>query len=320
MADGRPHLPAGGPPPLRVWAIVAGILLVSCAFAIPPFLRYRAGVEEAFRTACEERLAGFSKRCATGAAPRVVAIGSSLLHCATCSDGAMELLSRRDGEGELRFLRLASIQSSIDQYLPILDRIAAAPPQILLIESDLLYYRWRQLTVAAELNDYADYCRREIKACLVRAGMERQRGQRNIDPERLLEDGDLDYYAERTNRFLRDYRRSIEERDPRGTLPPGDPILVRLRHLTGLGVHVVLLEMPRTRQADAVVPPLHLKRADALRRQLERECGVQVLRYPGRFPFSMYRDFSHLTNAGAERYSRWLLARVADIAERREVR
>lgn len=123
----------------------------------------------------------------------------------------------------------------------------------------------------------------------------------------------LSFHPSRNAQFLRSYSEYIVNREPRGALSQGDPILALLKQARDRGIRVILLDLPRSRRAETIIPALHRQKARELRRQLEQECGVRPLEFPHRFPLEMYRDYSHLTEPGAEQYSMWLIARTAEM-------
>jgi hypothetical protein len=313
VADGGARAPAGAPPPpLAVWGIVAGILLVAFLLPLFPYLRNHVDAERAFRGACANRIADFTARCDAlrSPEPRIVAVGGSLLACATRFDEAMDDLSRREGDGEIRFLRLARVWSSIDQFLPVKDRIFAARPDVLLIDAEILTYRMKPATVSNAIHEYAEYCRQWIKL-LLKGGGHRQITENQPDRMALLGAEVFESPVIRDARLFSWYRGVIVNREPRGLLPPGDPILALLYEARNRGIRVAVLDLPRSRQAADIIPASHRQKAGELRRQLERECGVRFLDYPRQLPLAMFRDYSHLSATGAELYSRWLLARVS---------
>jgi hypothetical protein len=291
-------------------------VLAVCILALPPFLRYRAAVERDFRSVCMERIGDFTAHCAARSAPasRIIAIGGSLLICAVPSDEEMESLAQHEGYGEIRFLRLSRIQSSFEHFLPMMERVIAARPDILLIDSDILSFRLQQPEHSKWLEEYGEFCRERLKESLHR--FDRHRSQSRSDREMAALTGAalLDSLPARNAQFFSSYREVIVHRKPRGALSPGDPILARLKLARARGIRVILLELPRSRQAEMIMPARHLQKSRELRRQLEQECGVRTLEFPYRFPLDMYRDYSHLTGPGAERYSRWLIAQTVEMA------
>lgn len=301
-------------PPLRVWYAVALVILIVVLVTIPPFLWHRETIEQGFLRSCTTRLHAFSNRCrgSNGDEPRIIALGSSLVACGMLCDERMESCVQRERLGTVHFLRLARAKSSVEHFLPVLEQVLNVAPDILLIDADSILYRFQAGPFQPLLGDYADYVRSIARRQLLRVmGV--------VDTRRELPallDADFEFTAQQNSETFRLYASAMKNREACGLLPPGHPVIQLLRRARARGIRVVLVEMPRSRQAESVIPTAHLARNKALRGQLERECGVIFLKHPERFPLDRFRDFSHLNQAGAEQFSRWLMAESEKISIR----
>ena len=278
-------------PPLRVWAAAALAFVAFLGMA----LHREAGLRAARTQARAARIQAFA------AVPgrRVIALGSSPLGADLLDEARMAALSRQSGGAGFTWLMLSMPNGTMEGFLPDLDGIIRAHPEVLLIEADLLYYRPTWSSPSA-------FPARAAEGFLMRL-KEHRRPATRPDPGPPAPAPDLAHGSEQ----LRAYGSSLEQREPRGALPEGDPVLARLRQARAGGIRIVLVEFPRYGQAQARIPVRHRDRAGLTRAQLARECGARVLAFPEPLDLASYSDYSHLTQAGAARYSAWLAAELA---------
>ena len=292
-------------PPLVVWAGVAIGFLMFLLAASRMTLVNRARRARSLDQACASRLRHFGG----SPAPRVIALGSSLLTRATVADRRMGELSRREGGPDLHWLLLSKNSSSMDTFQPVLDRILETRPQVLLVEADLLYFMLDGTRPWPTLAELAQECRTRIRRSLTLEAT-----LRDFDPELLIrEELPPDRKLPQDAGALRAFALGLGHRQPRGPMAKDDPILLSLRRAHDRGTRIVLLELPRFQGAEASIPVWHLELAGALKAQLARECGARILVYPGRFALDHYLDFSHLNQAGAEQLSPWLVKELAGL-------
>ena len=127
-------------PPLAVWLIVAALLAAIFLLSLPAFNRYRIA-DRAFYEASLSRLASLSARENGGKKPlRVIAIGSSSMGKAVFMDNDMEALAGKHGLERFEFMRLTRPLGGIKEFMPLLDGIYSAAPDIILMESDSAFY------------------------------------------------------------------------------------------------------------------------------------------------------------------------------------
>lgn len=298
--------------PLRVWGGVAAVFLTLLALLSLTAARHRRRNDGDFRRVCSARLQSFASRCSPdrGQVPRIIALGSSLLARATLGGERMEALSRSQGGPGLRWLALTRGSSSIETFLPALDGILEARPELLLVEADLLYYRPERTRLPASLRSTAQDAVDQMKRRLLRAlGIKRGSTPDPMDP--VFQEGAPDPPFDQNAGKFRQYLDSLRHREPRGRVDTDDPLLAFLGQARHRGIQVLLLEVPRFWKAEKGIPASHRVQARNLRDQLEAECGVRTLGFPHPFPLDRYRDFSHLSQAGADTYSRWLLGELA---------
>lgn len=289
--------PSPQAPPLRVWAAAVlgflGFLLV--------LLHREAGMRASRIQARVARIEAFA--AVPGA--RVIAIGSSPLGSDLLDEARMGDLSRRAGGPGLAWLSLSVPNGTMEGFLPDLDRIIAARPELLLVDADMLYYRptW---------SSPSSFPARAAEDFLMGLKANRRRAAIPHDPAPKAPGPDPDHGPEQ----FRAYGTYLEQREPRGVLALGDPILARLRQARSRGIQLVLLELPRFGPAEARIPARHRAQAGLTKAQLARECGARILVYPDRLPLTCFSDYSHLTASSAAGYSAWLAAELAGCAGR----
>jgi len=279
-------------PPLRVWAAAALGLLAFLLLV----LHREAGQRAARNQTRAARIQAF----AAAPGPRVIALGSSPLGSDLLAEARMEALSKRAGGTGFAWLSLSMPNGTMEGFLPDLDRILAAPPEVLLVDADLLYYRPTWSSPSAFPARAAEDFMRGLKE-------RRQPPVPRPEPAPRTPGPDPDHGPEQ----LRAYVSYLAQRQPRGLLPQGDPVLARLLQARVQGIRIFLLEFPRYGEAEARIPARHREQAGLTRAQLERVCGARALVFPEPLPLACYSDYSHLTGAGAERYSAWLKTELA---------
>lgn len=283
-------------PPLRVWAATASVCLITGLVFFLMFRNYLAGVKKEFVTSGPERIGAFSQ--SGPGAQRVIALGTSLMYFDTFFDGKMDAFARSRGYERLRFLRIARARGSFEYFSPLLESILAARPDVLIIEHDLLFYRW-----AADGQDLPGFIKERIKSFF---GIP-------FKPNHLiLLDGNLEP--------------GTPVMDPAGFADPEKFIAMRplatgwdgevedfLDRARGRGITVVLLKMPRAPLAERVLAPEAYRGVIEARMKRYRALGARELVFPEELDLSHYLDYSHLNEKGREIFSRWLVVRLEEL-------
>lgn len=296
MGSSLPEKARPSAPPLALWLIVAALMAALFLLSLPAFGRYRAA-ERAFYEASLRRLASFSARENNGKKPlRVIAIGSSAMGKAVFMDKDMEALAGKHGLERLEFMRLTMPAGGIRDFMPLLNGIYSAAPDIILVESNsALYERHRVRNAFAR--KYTEF----LKAMLMGS----------------LKAGRFALPAPEEPHTEEEFERPL----PGNGAPSLDSIILHWKDksLAGIegsapffseavkrGIRVVLVDIPRhpafERRAGDPGPE-----AAGLRKRLKEDYGVESISFPAGLGESFFSDFVHLNGEGRLEFSLWLI-------------
>lgn len=272
----------GEAPPLATWLWVVAFL---CLFA-GAALAFVPGPNAHVLAAYASRIDDFVEEHRGSPDPRVVLLGTSLAYRALPTGPEAE---QRLG---VAFLKLARPGIRFHFYEPLIDRIFAARPDLILLQTELFReagaYRVRELREALRLAlrgqwggrgrgidppDFGDCAGRQAPALLPQAVA-------NVRAEFPGFDG----LPRSARRFL---DRAAEE-----------------------GVPVVLLDLPRTPTLEAATGGRARRWRDEVEATLAPWPTLRSLRYDGAAGDGDFCDFAHLHPAGRDRFLAWLRPRL----------
>ncbi|MGQ0700494.1 MAG: hypothetical protein ACT4PZ_19920 [Panacagrimonas sp.] len=239
---------------------------------------------------------------------QVVVIGTSKTLAAVEFDQA---LTAPLDKTVLRFHRITWNGANYLQLQPAFEALDRHPPRLLLIESDLLVFD-RSLAPAVDMIQSPVHAGLRLAGQTLKhlAGFDGHNASANRGVGRAFTAAEcqartrpeaLAAYA----RAARLWQVSDDTRRAR--------FLNRLRKLKRSGTKVVMLDIPRSPQADTAVPVDIESRAKQLSRELSTAEGFEVWRAP-LAEDSDYCDQGHLSGQGRQRVSHWLRSRLADLA------
>lgn len=277
-------------PPLRVW--IYAILFTLLLWAGMLFLNVRdeAARENRFLHRCRAEIRDAHRDMSGGERRMVNMIGTSLMQMAT-----RHLLSEEQcstyGLQNVSFLRFTLPGSNLYNFMPVVEELLKKPPDLLLIESDLLF------NIEYHSRFSFKYLMMLPKTMMLRimSPMRRKNRLRVLDrnPEKIL--------ARR--------RKTIQIQMKRLT--------VARRHFAGMvarlrskGVRVVIVEIPRSAPVDKVKQKVIFSRHGAFVDFVKRSCRVPWLLYPNPLDPSYYSDSSHLNPGGARKFLSWLIPEI----------
>lgn len=236
--------------------------------------------------------------------PTIVALGTSKTRKGIYFDGAMTEALAAEGI-KADFYRISWSSATIEELQPALAYLASTPPELLLLESDLLIFRpWRQergFQWHATLVD-------NVRALKRLTGMGTVSGQ-NYGFEQPYAEAFCE--QKKSPSSLQDYQnrasaRRVSSPDERAAY------LEYLAPMIAQGTDVVLLELPRSPAANAVFPPELRTEANRLRADFAaREGFANWAPPPLLLPEPLYCDQGHLLENGRDQFSRWLAGKIA---------
>ncbi len=235
----------------------------------------------------------------------VVALGSSKTMYAVDFDAAFA--SRLGVPGRrVVFHRVTANDPAVGYLYPALAAIARRPPDVLLVEAELLLFDRSEHAPIAGLLRHARLnlimLRMHLAIAPAHGEMDDNRGQEEWPPEascRHRKNPDaLAAYAQYAARW-----REITD-DERAT------DLAYLRRMQAAGTRVVLLTLPRSPSGDSVVPASLKRETALLRERLIKQDGFLEWE-PGAMDESLYCDQVHANHRGRAFYSAWLAKQLA---------
>jgi len=246
--------------------------------------------------------------------PVVVAVGSSKTRCALDFDQDMEAELRNLGV-EVRFIRITHFLATFDDLREVFDRLAQLHPRLVLIESDLLTFEpnvYRMEGYPAE-----DGWRRRARKSVTYLW----KGNRAFGEPDPINDNE-NVIASRVTGCGVGNQEPISVylsklRGRRGSSEANrKPYLDEIERLKQGGTEVMMLEVPRSPEADTVFPrgldaEAAASRAAVLRTGLLSEFWQQTPAVPQ----NEYLDTAHMTEAGRADYSRLFATRLATILQ-----
>lgn len=290
-----------GAPPLKVWA--ASLLVAGVLIALPGVLE-RLGVSSPEADHLHALNLPRLQRM-PDATLRVVAVGSSKTYYAIEYD---QLFEKRHAalDGKVSFTRITANSPTVSEVAATLQALSAAPPDLLLLESDLLLVD-RHRKRPSDHKSWSTRLRGNLKLLapttlgdfLVEKGD--NFGRIHWIPEDTCRAATsatgLQRYAVTAGRW------TISRPDAR------EEYQGSLRALQQAGTRVVLLEVPRSPDAERVVPGLFKQQTGRLLQDILEQEGYPVWT-PGILAGSLYCDQGHLDRQGQALYSDWLAGKL----------
>jgi hypothetical protein len=293
--------PIANKPPLSVW-IAATLAAVVLFLALGNLHR------TAWLAASVDRTAGFNLQrlqSVPSDALHVVAMGSSKSMYAIDFDDAFAARLAAPGR-RVVFHRITASEPGIGDMQPVLEAIAQRPPDVLLVETELLLFdRGEPATFPALLK----HARQNLS--LLRTQLAVLPAHREVDNNRGLEEWSLEAICKQSQapdaqlayadyaarwRITTDAERAAD--------------LDYLRRMRAAGTQVILLTVPRSPSADAVVPPRLKQESALLRERLMKQEGF-IEWEPDTMGESLYCDQIHVNQRGRAFYSAWLAKQLA---------
>lgn len=278
--------------PLMVWAMTLGFVILMAAgtlylyFQTKPFIEFNSDRLAAFKDVKGKKVAG---------------IGSSLMYNATYFDDFMSDFCLKNGYESIRFLRIVRYGSSIEDFFQLLNPILDASPDVILIESNLLFFNRGERRLPSAAADFKKFLKFLIR------------------------------YPERINDFQRGERGNLELMMELPFQSPKQDTVERLQRAAKLKkmqvrnpdelkelsvffsmckerqIKVVIVEIPGFLENGMAEWSLKKQKIASLCQALETEYGTEYLTFPYQFGLEYYRDFAHFNQKGRESYSRWLV-------------
>lgn len=290
-------------PPLKVW--VASLLVAGLLIALPGML---------------ERL-GFLSRDADhlhalnlprlGNTPvstlRIVALGSSKTYYAVEYD---QLFARRLAglDGKVAFTRITANSPTGHEVASTLEALLARPPNLLLLESDLLLIDRHRESRASDRDTWSSRLRGNLKL-LAPTTLDRVLVEEGENFGRIYWKPESTCRGDKSAAGLQRYASNAR----RWTIASPDSRVQHRRLLRALqqaGTRVVLLELPRSPTAEPLVPGLFKQQVEGLRQDMVEQEGYLPWT-PGVLAESLYCDQGHLDRHGQAHYSDWLAGKLA---------
>ncbi len=284
-----------GQPPLAVMIAAVGLAVITITI-LCNLHRLGPGLPERLNL---ERLSH-----APGPQITIVAIGTSKSRHGIHFDSAMsEALSQAGISAN--FYRITHSSATIRQLRPALDHLTQNPPDLLLLESDLLIFepwgknrriQWN-LQLKKNVRKIIDLLRKK-----------------NITKENygIIAFKKAELCIKEKPSLLKRFEKNVETRKVSSESERAD-YHDYLMPMVEQGTHVVLLELPRSPAANAFFPQKLRVEASRLRTRYADMPGFSNWKPPPLLlPEIDYCDHGHLRESGREKFSQWLVTQIAN--------
>ncbi|MBL7961593.1 hypothetical protein JNL27_15270 [bacterium] len=281
-------------PPMYVWGMT---LVFVCLTFIVSFKLYSDS--KTFVDYNVERLDTFR----TVKGKKVIGIGSSLLHNATFFDQFMSDFGEDIGYDSIRFLRIVRYGSAIEDFIPLMTPMLDASPDMIIIESNILFLLGGEVRRPKIWKDIAKFIRFAIKhptriPVFERAG----RGNLELNMELPFHLSQHDTLT-RVKRVMKMKAFKVRSSD----FPK--EVIDFFSGSTERKIKIIIIDVPYVILEEVIQETsLIQQKTTYLRSQLQVKYGIEYLVYPDSLGLEYYVDFSHLNQKGRERYSYWLLS------------
>jgi len=227
----------------------------------------------------------------------------------------MQAFAEHKGFGAITYLRLIRGAGILSDFVPVLDRVVAARPGVLLIETDSLLYdhsgEWARIMM-----DYNNFLKSLVMTTLgLPAGKQASPAPiASLDTALFPEDPPgktATRPVARQGRLV--HALAIPLRTPLKHLDPTDPAIKMLIRANNHGIRIVLVRIPRSRDTQRLIPAEHRIREGLIIQEARRLFDAGFIEFNGTLDDDCYRDFSHLNEKGREIFSPWLLTEIKKI-------
>ncbi|HYD66271.1 hypothetical protein [Azospirillum sp.] len=299
------HEPA--PAPRRRRLLVA--TLVALLFASPVLAGFGATwvgyrlYDEPFVFFNQHRIAAMADRAwRNPGSAVVVALGGSRLRHATLDEGGMAELAAGHGLPKLGFLRIVHDSADIGAFEPLLDRLVALKPALVLLDLDLLFRERRAL---ASYQAYLD-----VLYGAVAEGRPYLPDQVAMQYARPCARRDDPGWAARANldAFL---EQAAATADFRADSPAFARVRAAVDRLRAAGARVALLPIAGPRAVEERVYGAGNAYLPGALARVRAETDLEVWRAPATGSDDDFCDFAHMTPEAAAGYADWLAGRIA---------
>ena len=291
-------------PPLGVWLAASAIaaLLLLILIHLPDWLPRSQTLIANPHSLHLDRLGA-----AAPGTTRVVAIGSSKLQMAIEHDDVFA--AAMTVQPMLRLHRITWDSAQYTDLRPAFEALEQHPPQLLVLESDLLVFDYTQARDAtAPSISLSTRLRRTVRLLSQRFRNGASGAELNRGVDRALSEAEC--AARKAPQSVQRYAEEVLTWRLSGPQFRA-PYLAHLRALQRSGTRIVLLEIPRSPAAQSVVPATFEAGAIALAQSLATTENFDLWRAP-RGTESDYCDQGHASDTGQHHFSAWLRDRLSD--------
>lgn len=281
--------------PIYVWGITFTILCIASAVTL-----YLYEDTKPFTEFNIERLNTFKDF----KGKKIIGLGSSLLHNATFFDQFMSDFGEKKGYDSIRFLRIIKYGSTIEDFVPLLNSLLDASPEIVVIEANMLLLLGGGRREPGFWSDTKQF----LKFLVQHPGRinDFQRGGRgNLELNMKLPGQntrqDSMTLAKRVKRMTTYYVRNS------GFPTEVDEFFIKSKKRK---IKVVIVDVPAYSKVEEMIEewPFNKQKMADLLTDMHQKYGVEYLKFPDQLGLGYYADFAHFNQAGRERYSLWLLS------------
>lgn len=288
-------------PPLGVWIAAGGIFFT----VITIFITMEDPAERCFIDLNTDRLL---HQASQESDFKVVVLGTSRTRNGIWFDDSLEhraLLANHFELRDIEFLRIVRPAGRLEHFLPLFAPILDAQPNLVLIESSLLLIQAQDRNIE------------KGKSVLARFILQRDRAHlESIRRSNSLE-GEMRFLAKKwpvdhDSAALQEFKQ-LRAKTPLCPVEPDSEVSDFLEAARKKGIWIALVEVPRTKRAEALLPTADRGAVEKRLRVLEDKYSVRHLDCTLDLTIDDYRDFAHFNEVGREKFGTWFLSVLASI-------
>ncbi|MBB64638.1 MAG: hypothetical protein CMO81_06195 [Waddliaceae bacterium] len=283
--------------PIWVWVLslsaFAAIMIPSAWFFVPLW-------ESSFEELSRERLEAFSQK---NDKPKVLAIGSSLLRCATVYDHEMEEKIKEEVGEDIYFLRLTRSASSFEYTESLLEDFLQSGAQIILFEARSLFYELPQSSDSIPHHALMSH-RYYLKQLILHGLSCKDAAKKRYDGEQTRDRQAKNHSQQRLQEhcFIADQFRMME------TIP--ENLQYFLKEAQSKNIRIVILDIPRSKELNEHLYTENQKFRSMLT-ELQKEYALDLWSYPETPNLDELFDWAHYGPEPRKRFCTWLSQQIS---------
>lgn len=287
--------------PLSAWAVTVVVFLTVTVIS----LFWKESVQDYFVSITLDRLTEFEME---EKAFKVVFLGTSRTDAGIFFDDLLERAieeKKNVTTARIEFLRIVRLAGRMPHFFPLLDPILESGPNLILIEASLPLIDDGKSTLEVHQTEIQNVILNYRK---LRAAKEKTRVANTLESQLR----GIERPVRQDSVFLAQYREK-RSRWKLTDIEPPKPLADFYETAVERGIEVMLVEVPRSEQAERVLPTADSVAVELRLKLLRDRYEIGYLPCPISFKLHHYTDFTHLRPEARNAYCDWLVSRLRDL-------